>query len=529
MVILAAVFVLTAGPALAELQNVQVGGEVRVRYNYYSNLYTAPGNAEIRWPALNGVNWLNARPIGTGSPFNAPGITSIFSWDDEDNDASYTEMRTRLNVRADFTDEVNAYIELDSYDIWGEDFRSDWITGLDGRSTSPVAGGVVDDEVNIYQAYIEANEMGGTPFSLRIGRQELAFGSQWLVGVKDNAQDFFGLSFDAVRLTYATDLFSVDAWAAMLDEAGTSEQDGDVTFYGVYGSYTGIEDMTIDAYYMLVRDPRSINDTNYVWFVEWLENVLDVDDYDVTNIHTIGLRGAGTFGAFDYEAEAAYQWGDAGQVGRLFTPFIYGDDDADYDTWGANVEVGYTFDMNYQPRVFLGYAYLGGEDNRDISWWEWISPFDQPEASVSFNRLFSNWEYTEFFADNDMSNAHIFRGGISGNASESLELAAVVTYMMAAEEFDSPVYWDLGGFRIPLIPTRSYITTENDKELGWELGLYATYNYSEDLEFSAGYAHLFTDDGLTDGQFVGGNGLVFTGGSSDDDADYFFVETKLGF
>jgi hypothetical protein len=530
VILLAAAFVATATPALAELQNVMVGGDLRIRGNYYSNTVTSPGGAALRWPALNGVNWIPGRPVGTGFlTGNAPagnglGIFSPFSWDDDGNNSDYIEQRTRINFTADFTNEVSAFVEFESYDVWGEEFRSNYITGVDARQAD------ANDDVVLYQGYIEAREMWGTPLTLRIGRQELSFGSEWLVGVNNGSSGFWGLSFDAARLTYATDMYSIDAFAATLAEGGVAEEDEDVWMYGIYGSYLGLEDITIDAYWLWVRDARSLNDTNFVWFVEWLENVFDVDDYDVTNLHTIGLRGAGTYGAFDFEAEVAYQFGDAGQVGFGFKPYLYGDDDADFGEFGVNLEVGYTFDTTWQPRLYLGYAYFGGEDERDLTFWEWgLGWWTQPEASVSFNRLFSNWEYTEFFANTDMSNVHIFRGGVNAMPTENVELLLAVSYFVADESFDSPVYWDFGGFRIPVAPALSFWTTENDDDLGWEVGLYATYHYTEDLEFSAGWAHLFTGDGLTDGQFSTGNGLVYTGGSDDDDADYLFFETKLSF
>ncbi|HQN02056.1 MAG TPA: hypothetical protein PLL36_13330, partial [Candidatus Hydrogenedentes bacterium] len=75
------------GVAVAELQNVEIGGSIRIRGNYF-----------------------NMDSIG---------------------DDSFIEQRTRLNVKADFTQEVSAFIELDSYDIWGEDFRSWYLCGND--------------------------------------------------------------------------------------------------------------------------------------------------------------------------------------------------------------------------------------------------------------------------------------------------------------------------------------------------------------------------------------------------------------
>ena len=71
----------------------------------------------------------------------------------------------------------------------------------------------------------------------------------------------------------------------------------------------------------------------------------------------LGLRGAGTIGAFDFEAEAAYQFGEADIDGPLFN-----DLNVDFEEWGLNLELGYTFDMTWQPRVYAGFAYLGGGD-----------------------------------------------------------------------------------------------------------------------------------------------------------------------
>lgn len=511
---------IVAVPAMAELQNVQVGGELRIRTNYYSNGAVKGTGAQIVWPSF----FLPRRAIGSGA-FNGVGIASGILFDDGDtNSLDFTEQRTRLSVRADFTNEVSAFIELDSYDIWGTDFRSNYITGADGP-------GVTNNDVEVYQAYIQSENLWGLPLRSRTGRQEITLGSGWLVGTNDTSSGFTGLSFDGMRLDYATDLFSITAFHTILAEGGSvAEDDDDVTMAGLYGSYMGLEDITIDAYWIMVRDPRRLNDTNFIAPLEWLEDVFGIDDYDAGNLHTIGLRGSGQIGAFDFEAEAAWQTGDyASQQGFTFKPFIYGDDDHEYSTWGANLELGYTFDVMWQPRVYVGGAYFDGEDNRDLSFWEWINPFDSPDASVSFNRLFSNWEYSEFISNTDLSNAYVIRAGVSASPTESIDVLLALSYFQSLEEFDEPVNWDIGGFKIPLAPALSYWTEENDSDLGWEAGLYVTYNYTEDLTFEVGWAHFFAGDGVSDGQFSGGNGLTFIGGGDDDDADYLYFETRIGF
>jgi hypothetical protein len=183
----------------------------------------------------------------------------------------------------------------------------------------------------------------------------------------------------------------------------------------------------------------------------------------------------------------------------------------------------------WSPRVYIGGAYFGGEDNRDISFLDYINPFYRPDASVSFNRLFSNWEYSEFIENTDLSNAYIIRGGVSANPTESLEVLLSVSYYETLEAFDSPRYFTVGGFKLPLAPALSFWTQESDNYLGTEAELILTYHYSEDLSFEMGWAHLFVGDGLSDGNFSAGNGLAFNGGTGDDDADYVYFETKLCF
>ncbi|HOD51386.1 MAG TPA: alginate export family protein [Candidatus Hydrogenedentes bacterium] len=515
------------GSALAELQNVQVGGEIRIRGNFITNglvRTTFMGIPEVRWPA----SLLTGRPIGgpgAAGGFNGLGIVSPVKWSDTDGgDVGFVEQRTRLNINADFTDDVSAFIEFDSYDIWGQDFRSlNYITGAD----SP---GWTGDDVEVYQSYIEAENMFDLPLRLRVGRQELSFGSEWLVGPKDYVYFFYGRSFDGARLTYKTDTFSVDAFAAELAEGGPFEEDEDVWFYGLYASCTAIENHTFDLYWLWLRDARRVADTNLAWFGEWVEDLFNIDDYDPTNLHTVGFRASGLIGALDYEVEAAYQFGDAGQVGTTFKPFVYGDDDAEFDTWGGHFDVGYTFDVAWKPRPFIGGAYFGGEDNRDISFWEWLNPFDQPEASVSFNRLFSNSMYCGAIdAFNDLSNCWLGRAGVVVHPTPAFDVILAATYFEAIEPFDAPVHFKVGRYRIPIAPALSFWTQENSDEIGWDTSIFVVYHYSEDVTCTFQYSRFWVGDGVADGAFIYNNGLIFSGGRDDKDADFLAAEMRIKF
>lgn len=509
-------------PAMAELQQVEVGGQVRIKGNYIGKHFTDVVNfnptPEMRWPA----NLLGKRPIG--GPFN-PNVMSIFGFNSDNRDLSFVEQRTKLNVRARFTDDVSAFIELDSYDIWGEDFRSqNYPLGLDTRANSV-------DDVEIFQAYIDAEQMFGHPLRLRVGRQELAFGSQWLVGPRDFGFFFSGLSFDAVRLTYANDPITVDVFASKMAERFSNFGRNDIDFYGIYASCAAVEGVTFDAYWLLLRDDTAIpEDVAGRWLNEWFERVWGVDNYGDTMLHTVGLRAAGLLGAFDFDAEVAYQFGEADIVGATFNPGLYGDDSARFDNWALKLDLGYTFDVKHRPRVFAGLRYYGGEDNRDISFVDWLNPFLKPRSSISFNRLFSNEIASGFFdLHNDLSNAWWVNAGVQGAVTESLMARFCVTYYETLNSFDAPRHIRIGGNRVPLAPGLSWWTQSNDNALGVTADLFFTYLYSEDLSFEFGWSHLFTMDGLKEGSFSRWNGLLFNGGSGSRDSDYVFAGMTVNF
>lgn len=488
----------------AELKNVEVGGQIIILGEYYTNV--APQDDGLRFPA----SWLGGRPIGTGL---GEGIFSGFAFDDDGSDSAAVSQWTRFSVEADFTDEVSAYIEFDHIGVWGTEFRSNFITGADITGAG---------SVNLYQSYIQTDQTFGAPLSLRIGRQELRLGSEWLSGGNDDGPaPAWGLSFDGVRATYGLENFTLDAWALKLAE-DLGDTDGDTDFYGLYGSYTGFENVTLDAYWMFIRDGSALNDSEASFVLEGIEDFFGVDDYSATQLHTIGMRTSALFGRWDLEAEVAYQFGEASHVGSLFRPVFYGDDAAEYGNLGLNLQLGYSLDMAWDPRIYVAFAWLEGEDDREIAALDYVESFLNPfytrDASVSFNRLFSNWSYSGVLDGTDMTNAYIFHTGINLLPTEKIEVAFDLGYYLADETFDRPRFF--------LFP---FWTESTDDHLGIEFDLSMTYNYSEDLYFCVGWDHLFVGEGLEDGNFNHGNGLDFNGGSDGDDVDYFYFETGIFF
>ncbi|HDP36209.1 MAG TPA: hypothetical protein ENN29_14015 [Candidatus Hydrogenedentes bacterium] len=136
------------------------------------------------------------------------------------------------------------------------------------------------------------------------------------------------------------------------------------------------------------------------------------------------------------------------------------------------------------------------------------------DRKLPFNRLFSNWEYTEFWANTDESNLLYYAFGANATPAEYLALSLVGAYFQADERAA-----DMG---------RWFWRNRASRALGWELGLYADYQYSEDLVIRTGYAHFFGNRGLERNPIIL-NGLGPLGGDRDDDYDYLFIETEISF
>ncbi len=430
-------------PAFAELQNVKVGGSLRIRGNWYSE--------EV----------------------------ATFDKDLQD-DALSVEQRTRVNVGADFTDDVHAFIELDHYSEWGDQFRGLDEDRLLSGADSAVEG---DGSVSLYQGYIEMKDAWGAPIDIKIGRSEMQHGDEFLVGNNDTSSNFRGLSFDGVWLKYNNENFNLTGfWTRILqDPSSPLESSGDANFSGVYGSYTGIENMTIDGYYYFYHQAATVL------------NGLS----DATELHTVGARFAGNASQFDWAANGAYQFGDSGV------------ESVDVSAFGLQGAAGYTFDVNMQPRIFVNGGYYSGAETDS-------GGLDE----VGFNRLFSDHEYSEFLDTTDATNLWFVSGGVSAQVTEAIGLTGVVTWVNAVEsleDLDGPGFTD-------------------EKDLGLEIGIYAKYDYSEDLYFQLGYAHLFAgnafdvDGANQQGADVTGLGLGRVGsGGQGDDIDYVFLETGISF
>ena len=458
-------------PAVAEVEEITVGGSIIVQGEY---LEPGVGAAASYNLDLNGV---------IDTPADIVTVTQPTGLNDDITSQAWYSQRTRVNVDATLSGGVRAFVELQAYDFWGDIDDGDSA----GSESSTEAG---NDVVALYQAYIDMNNVADYPVMVRIGRQELSYGREFMIGNNDDGANFSGLSFDAIKLVYTDEDFQVDAWASKLRDLNTAlapalVQDDDTDFYGVYATYSGFENTVIDGYGLLVRNGLSGGDVDY--------------------LYTIGARAAGTWdvmgalpGLLDYNAEFAYQFGDTNAGG-------------DYEAWALNAMAGYTFtDVQWTPRLEAEYAYFSGDDD--------VLDTD----TESFSRLFSDVHYGDLelggTLDAATTNMHIIRIGGSAVPVEKLTVSADFLIFLLAEEDGLGITF--GNAQVGNVILGPLNAAGDDDSVGYELDLAASYQYTEDLNLTVGWAHLFVDDAMEN---------AFGGGTNDDDIDYLYVQAALDF
>jgi hypothetical protein len=192
-------------------------------------------------------------------------------------------------------------------------------------------GATRSSEFTLYQGWAEAVFFGGHG-GVRAGRQELSYGSAFLLG----ADDFHnGQSFDAVKLLLgATDRISVDlfgGWYAAENSGGTS---GSIA--GLYGT-TGAAGVLIDLY--ALRDESGPD---------------DAQDSGRDRVWSLGTRMvAHPWDLLHLEVEAAWQRGRAG-----------GGTNETIAARGGHVDVTIGRESGDGAGVSLGYA-AGSGDGSD--------------------------------------------------------------------------------------------------------------------------------------------------------------------
>lgn len=325
-------------------------------------------------------------------------------------------------------------------------------------------------ELSIYRAYLELSGLNKVPLSLKVGRQELSYGSTFFLG----PNDFYnGLVWDGAKLRITpSDNFWIDligAWYVQLDKNISKDEPG---LYGGYSSYELARDINLDIYFFYHKG-------GFKFFHSDLP--------DDSRWYTIGTRLAGKIGErFDFEIEPLYQFGNIDNPDRGAHDIIA--------AYGGHMEAGCTFDTQFNPRLFAGYAFGSGDnDSSDKFYHEFHGNIYNDQYIVGDMSVIADLSGITV-GDSRASGMSVFIGGVSMDLHPKLGLNVDYHYFLADKTPD-----------------------DISKDLGGEINIILTYKLLKNLTVMASANRFFT-----------GNFFEDTA-SSRKDIDYVFVQGQIEF
>ena len=196
------------------------------------------------------------------------------------------------------------------------------------------------DIIDLHQLFADlvAHISKDEQLTLRLGRQEMAYGSGRLIAPREGPN--VRRAFDEVRLLYKQRALSLDAFFASpveIDPEAFNDQNiRDTYFWGIYATlpFHPLPKILSDFYYLGLIDPKARFNQGT----------------GREECHTIGARFFGTLGHWDLNDELTYQFGqfESGHV----------------RAWQIATDHGYTWPNLWgQPRLGLRAAVASGDNN----------------------------------------------------------------------------------------------------------------------------------------------------------------------
>jgi hypothetical protein len=240
-------------------------------------------------------------------------------------DDSYLLHRVLLHADLHLGDRVRTFVQVGSHRAFGKN----------------AAGPPYSDRLDLQQAFLDV--LPGDPDSnagpsLRIGRQEMAFGAQRLVSVRDAPN--VRRAFDGVRLSGSVENIRYDVFVTrpvLLREGDFDDKSNDTQkFWGIYltSPSSRLPHSAIDLYYLGFENERAL--------------------YSIgtgsEKRHSIGARVFGHAKRWDWDWEALGQFGSFAQK--------------DIRAWGFAFDTGYSYPGSaWKPRG--GFKITVGSGNDD--------------------------------------------------------------------------------------------------------------------------------------------------------------------
>ena len=415
----------------AEFKRWDIGGQLRLRYESRGNMAVA-GRA--------GAVDFGASPV------------------DNENDFFLTREKIHLG-----------FTPVNWLTVFGEARHSS--AAGDERTPSPDR-----DAIDLHQAFITLGNVKTFPLTAKIGRQELSYGDERLIGASDWGNT--GRVFDAAKVRYENSDLWVDAFIShpvMVHDGYFNENNNHDYFSGIYASTKKIPKQTTEAYFLARNTSPGSTKT--------LTSSTPAGGASPRDIYTFGVRmksTPGDWGNWDYMGEFM------GQFGHFNDP-LAPVKSLEHRAYAVFVGGGYTWtQLAYAPRVGLEYNFGSGDGN----------PTDTKHGT--FENLFpTNHKFYGFMDLFSLQNIHNVRLTSSIKPVPRLTLTFDYHAFWLANTRDN-LYTVAGARRGGIVTTPTQvgygINPTYGSYVGSEIDLTATYAIKGYATAQLGYGHFFVGD-----------------------------------
>lgn len=335
---------------------------------------------------------------------------------------------------------------------------------LEGQGYGYTGGSQYLGKYSLYQGYVEGVLPGTEIFSLKVGRQELVYGSAFILG---SNSWFQGLTFDAARVRLkplpALTFDLLGGWYATPWSDGVKGN-----LVGGYASYDFGDGAVLEAY--------GFNDTG------------STEHHTGEYLNIWGLRATASFGPLTLEIEPVFE------SGRTLNSLSGGNDGI--NAWGGHAEVLLEAELfGRKNSFFAGYAY--GSGDRDAV--DGISSRREFRNATTDTSLTGDMSLVGDLSGIDAGDHHasglqIFNLGWGVDLAENLNFSTAFRYFYA-----------------------NAVSDGISRRIGLETDFTLTYAVTDNLSLLAGYDRFFTGKFFRDA----------TGNGADIDYGYLLLHFDL--
>jgi hypothetical protein len=324
--------------------------------------------------------------------------------------SSFTELRTRLGLKFSPIENLTGFVQLQDSRIYGTEPNT--LTGI--------------DNIDLHQAYFSLQKLFDLPLNLKLGRMELSYGPQRLIGAV--GWHNVGRSFDGGVLQLNTEKLDIDLFSAQTNENFEQGDTNDFSLIGVYGNLKVSKNYKIQPFV--------------------IGEMLTGSDF---SRYTLGIYVDGNVGNLSHEVEGAYQLGSINK-------------NTDISAFMLALNANYSFDEPIKPTLGVGIDYLSGDDGTD-------------DKFNVFNTLYATnhkyYGFMDFFID--IPNHTLGLGLVDLHVKADISPTSKIKTSVAFHLFNSDAEFTL---------TDGKKTTN----FGSEIDLTLFYNYNSAVNFQAGFS-----------------------------------------